>query len=250
MPKLTLSKLDSNEAAIATNVQKLLNNNGITHTAYLPSHFKGNTVFPPFPVENIFICMEPSIRWMTKTAGITPLFNFLFSYEDFVLHACASQFPKKKNSYWITDVSKVASNVRTIAPYKGLIYPIWEKQLIDEIDSIGTPNCTIYFVGKPVENLFMDLKSNLNISITTKHPHKTLLHYSPQAQKYRSLPPSNWINPLSHGYIISLARRLLSSAYGTTGSSRNFAYFVLNRITNRGLSKNIARLIYTYYKQI
>src|SRR5699024_7817782 len=100
---------------------------------YLPN------IEPVGPVQNILICMEPSLgRWASSgneainkvKSGFR---NFLYSMEDFILHYCVRRFLCENNaSYHVTDISKGAMLIEKANTHRNERYGRWFSLLQEE----------------------------------------------------------------------------------------------------------------------
>jgi len=112
---------------------------------------------PVWPVEYVFVCMEPSLgRWARSAdearAKVEAGFrNFLSSIEDFILHFCIQQYrcgPTQR--YHMTDLSKGAMLVARAGVARTQRYDRWYGLLVEELDLVATSGAGLFAVGHAV----------------------------------------------------------------------------------------------------
>jgi len=146
---------------------------------YLPA------ISPPGCVDFVLIGMEPSLGHWARTkeearAKIRLGFkDFAFSVGDFILHYCIRQYLCYDDStYHITNVSKGAMRTCEADTDRLERYNRWYPLLSEELKIISKETTKIIAIGQAVKR-FLDGQG-------LKDVHKTILHYSNQAARYRS----------------------------------------------------------------
>jgi len=207
---------------------------------------------PNFPlskkVDYIFITPEPSVRWAKneKDAMIkieNGFRNFMFSKEDIIFHYCINKY--LSDSYYITDISKAAMNTKDALKYYSWIFPKWNNLLKEEIGIIGKKDCKIIAVGWKSKE-YLD-----KIELATKQ----ILHYSPNAAKYRKCVPEKYPNEYKEFKKIISDEIILDFAYNFLNKYEKMVkgigkWAIDNLDKNQVvLTESIKMLMFTYYKE-
>ena len=139
---------------------------------------------PQGQVDFVLIGMEPSLgKWASnldeaRTKIERGFKNFAFSIEDFILHFCVKDYLCKGNAtYYITDLSKSAMIVSTAALSCQDRYEGWYPLLEEELQAVAKPETAKISIGEKTGDFLS--KKGLSGHVGT------ILHYSPQAAKYR-----------------------------------------------------------------
>lgn len=203
---------------------------------------------PNAPVQNILICMEPSLgRWANSADEAiqkvnSGFRNFLYSVEDFILHYCVRHFLCKTNiSYHITDISKGAMLVEKANSSRNERYGRWFSLLQEELNLIAKPNANVIAVGRSVSD-FLSSKS-------FNRPFTRIIHYSGQAAAARNKGIIGHENDfdsfkesVSDDDIIITAKKVFDS----NNVPSTFRESTLDRLKKRTLTLSRKKLIYNY----
>jgi hypothetical protein len=199
----------------------------------------------------IFVTMEPSVgRWARTEAEAAKMLargfrNFLWSVEDFLFHYSISTY--LDNSYYITDISKLAMKVTDARTMRTDIYPLWEEHLFKEISLFGVKKVVVFFVGREVETF---LSSKL-----LQHDSFRIIHYSPIAASARRRLPDQYPDEYrtfvnkelpNKKKIVENAKRLLEAS----GMDESLVTSIGDRIARSEnlLSDSRRRLLFSYFK--
>ena len=203
---------------------------------------------PAGPADYVFVCMEPSLgRWAETAedarekvgAGFR---NFLYSYEDFLLHFAARRYlcgPGER--YHITDLSKGAMLVKKAAAERRARYDRWHALLKEEIALVGLPEASVIAVGKQVTR---HLKRR-----GFPHPVTTVLHYSGQAARARREAVRGhedefraFANSVSSAEVLATAEVVLEES----GLADPFRSNTCERLERGELSESRKMLLFSY----
>ena len=137
---------------------------------------------PQAPVDFVLIGAEPSLGGKGYDAFSKMIEggfkNFALSFEDFILHFCAREYLCKGGStYYLTDLSKGAMATKYAASESLNKYKEWYPLLQKELELVAKPGARRIAIGNTAGNFLSRMKSY--------PPDRTILHYSPQASKYR-----------------------------------------------------------------
>lgn len=161
----------------ACEVISFLENGGYNFKkVYLPNSL------PSKKVKYIFIAMEPSFgNWAKSEEDAKEQIelgfkNFIYSKDDLLLHFSINNF--LSDSYYVTDVSKIAMMGEDAKIIRKLIYPMWSEHLIYEINTFGKEECMLFALGRIAEN-------EINNRIGSVKKAEYILHYSFEARGAR-----------------------------------------------------------------
>lgn len=227
-----LMKLREEEQILTQELKNNLNEEII----YLPNFIPSNKV------DYIFIALEPSLStWGDKEIIEQGFRNFMYSWEDFILHYCISNYLSKL--YYVTDISKMASRVRVAEKVRNNVYLKWIELLKEEIKIIGKENCKIVFIGNDVEK---ELINKLNSKILGK-----IMHYSKRAASHRKTIPNKFPNEylkfkkeLKADKILNFAKLLMLN----NDIPINIQNWIIERLKKgKQLTESRKKLMFTYY---
>ena len=141
-------------------------------------------VMPAGPVDYVLICMEPSLGLgagapdKTRERVEAGSKNFLFSFEDFILHYSARAYLcGPAQTYYVTDFSKGAMLVKVARAARDQRYARWYPLLLEEIELVAAPNAGFVAVGRVVAR---ELQRR-----GFRRPLCEVMHYGGQAAKAR-----------------------------------------------------------------
>lgn len=199
------------------------------------------------PVDFVLIAMEPSLgRWARSLEEAQEKIdrgfrNFAYSIEDFVLHFCVRRYLcLDDETYHITDISKGAMLVRNAESQRQGRYDRWYPLLKTELREITKPEAKVISIGNDV-GAFLRRKGLENHA-------GTILHYSPQAAKYREdsvkgreQAYQNFASEVKLDDIEQTAEAVLEEA-----QMKCFRNETLKRIRRSTLSDSRKKLMFTY----
>lgn len=218
----------------------------------LLAHDDGHVFLPnPVPsgkVEYIFICMEPSLgRWARSRseaeAKVESGFrNFVYSYEDFILHfAIRKYLCKPGQQYHLTDISKGAMLIKQAAAGRQERYDRWYQLLKMELNLVARPSARVFAVGNSVADF-------LNRRDFTR-PFRKMLHYSrlaaagrAKAIKGREGQYERFLGSITHRSILGVAEDVLVESGLPADMCRN----TLKRLEKSKISESRHQLMFTY----
>lgn len=203
---------------------------------------------PDGPVENLLICMEPSLGSWARTkeqahAKVEAGFrNFLDSIETAILHFCVRRYLCRPNErYHITDFSKGAMLVAHAGLNRATRYDRWYELLQEEIALVAAPNARIVAVGKAVSE-HLELR-NFEPTYTT------VVHYSGQAGAARAAKVAgherefeDFKDSVSLEDLVATMKTVLESARVPRGISSE----ALKRLSKSSLSTSRRQLMFAY----
>ncbi len=176
MPQEDIARFREKEERLAKNIiQHLKRDHPDLNAAYLPN------MIPSDKVDFIFITMEPSFgRWAhdeteAKRRIMSGYKNFHWSIEDFIIQYTISEYLSE--SFYMTDISKVAMRVKDANKLRQDVYPKWIEHLKDEISLFGNEDAKLFFVGRVVEMWLSEIFND--------KCHQCILHYSALAANKR-----------------------------------------------------------------
>ena len=200
-----------------------------------------------------FITMEPSFKRWTEDeedarrqirAGFR---NFIFSYEDFILHYAIRKFLcDKKEKYYLTDLSKGAMSVRQAKNQRVQRYLRWLPLLREEIDLISTRRTQVICVGRSPHDFLARHGEKYGL-----HADHHILHYSPNAAAYRMdavrADPQGFkkFRKKNHGEELQLNAKTLLNKYNIP---ERFKIPALVRVHPENLTPSRIALLFTYMR--
>ena len=147
-------------------------------------------IVPDFPVDFVFVGMEPSLgSWVNARGKENEIkeeaerkirqgfVDFAFSMGDFILHYCIREYLCRSGaSYYITNISKGAMTVNHAAEGRQERYSRWYPLFVEELELASKETTKVITIGKGVKDV-LDKKGHKKIY--------SILHYSQQAVKFR-----------------------------------------------------------------
>jgi hypothetical protein len=140
---------------------------------------------PAGPVEHVFICMEPSLRWWSRDAEdakakIAAGFrNFVFlDHGTLSLHFAIREYlcgPGER--YYLTDISKGVMAVKRAGIDRTKRWDRWYPLLLDELNLVARPGAHTFAVGEVVDGFLSD--NSLSSRLTKTIHYSSVMHYSP-----------------------------------------------------------------------
>jgi len=140
---------------------------------------------PAAPVEHVFICMEPSLRWWSidaedAKAKIAAGFrNFVFlDHGTLSLHFAIREYlcgPGER--YYLTDISKGVMAVKRAGIDRTKRWDRWYPLLLDELNLVARPGAHTFAVGEVVDGFLSD--NSFTRRLTKTIHYSSVMHYSP-----------------------------------------------------------------------
>lgn len=240
-----MSRFNENWKKLEDRFKKEANKEG---SIYLPN------MKPSGKVEFVLLAMEPSFsRWaedardakMQIRAGFR---NFIYSYEDFILHYAVRKFLcDSKEKYHLTDISKGAMPVRQANNNRVQRYLRWLPLLKDEINLVSTKGTQTICVGTSPYRFLSNHGNDRGL-----YSDYCILHYSQNAAAYRvgavDADPRGFeeFTKKDLGEELRENARSLLNEYGIP---ERFRVKALKRIHPRKLTPSRTALLFTYMKE-
>lgn len=205
---------------------------------------------PKRPVQFLLICMEPSLgTWARNKKEArqkvkSGFHNFLFSFEDFILHFCVRRYLCSTGErYHITDLSKGAMPTAKANKSRYIRYEEWFPLLKKEIELVAEDRACIIAVGNIVHEF-------LSKEMIERKIYK-IMHYSRQAGQQRNKEIMGresefreFCKTITMGDMLITAAEVIKES----GLPDNYAKEALSRLCLSNFTLSRKKLIY-YYKR-
>ena len=220
-----------------------------------------HNIRPQGPVDFVLIAMEPSTGVSLKETGhseenpqITK--NFSWSTEDFILHFCIRKYLcQGEQTYYLTDLSKGAMKVGGANAKRQQKYERWFPLLKRELRLVAKPRATrIIAIGNVVADFLRHERLCERI--------EKVLHYSPQAARYRKEGIQRWIERLpkfcqniDRNAFEETIKGVLEEAYEDGLPDKSLSSWVQKRIkehrhVSKLMSSDSKKMLMFYYKNM
>lgn len=211
-------------------------------TIYLPN------LIPNKKTDYIFIAMEPSLKWAKNDVKeaekwISSGFkNFIYSMEDFILRYSIQNY-LKTTSYYITDISKAAMSVKLANENRKKIYHLWIDLLIEEIKIIANKNLKIIAIGNTAEYFI-----NKYLKQELKNPviFDKILHYSPQASKFRKEAPPEF----KKSFDVNSFKSFINNFIDNMEMKKDLKDIIFKKLAKQEVTSNRMNLLFTYKEKL